>query len=138
MSAPSQAGAKVALRCEGLHRYLGQGEGRVHVLRGVSFEARSGQVADVRIEARAAVPDIQSIDRLSRGKEGDLAMTLYRRLEDEATVLRFKLIRRDQQIQLSDALPVLENMGLRVMSEDPSQIDDHDGHRERRSQGHAP
>ena len=82
-----------------------------------------------RIEARAAVPDIQSIDRLSRGKEGDLAMTLYRRLEDEATVLRFKLIRRDQQIQLSDALPVLENMGLRVMSEDPSQIDDHDGHR---------
>ncbi|HVW20696.1 MAG TPA: ABC transporter ATP-binding protein [Opitutaceae bacterium] len=34
----------IALRCEGLHRYLGQGEGRVHVLRGVSFEARRGQV----------------------------------------------------------------------------------------------
>ena len=47
MSAPSQAGAKVALRCEGLHRYLGQGEGRVHVLRGVSFEARSGQVTAI-------------------------------------------------------------------------------------------
>jgi predicted ABC-type transport system involved in lysophospholipase L1 biosynthesis ATPase subunit len=27
-----------------LHRYLGQGEGRVHVLKGVSFEARRGQV----------------------------------------------------------------------------------------------
>ncbi len=34
----------ISLRCEGLHRYLGQGEGRVHVLRGVSFEARRGQV----------------------------------------------------------------------------------------------
>lgn len=35
---------EVALRCEGLHRYLGQEEGRVHVLRGVSFEAQRGQV----------------------------------------------------------------------------------------------
>ena len=32
------------LRCEGLHRYLGEGEGRVHVLRGVSFEAERGNV----------------------------------------------------------------------------------------------
>lgn len=38
------AGPAWALRCRGLHRYLGQGEGRVHVLRGVSFEARRGQV----------------------------------------------------------------------------------------------
>ncbi len=37
------AGA-IALRCTDLHRHLGQGEGRVHVLKGVSFEARSGQV----------------------------------------------------------------------------------------------
>ncbi|HEX2100968.1 MAG TPA: ABC transporter ATP-binding protein [Candidatus Synoicihabitans sp.] len=36
--------ARVALRCRDLHRYLGQGEGRVHVLKGVSFEAHSGQV----------------------------------------------------------------------------------------------
>jgi len=33
-----------ALRCENLHRYLGHGEGRVHVLKGVSFEASRGQV----------------------------------------------------------------------------------------------
>jgi lipoprotein-releasing system ATP-binding protein len=32
------------LRCEGLHRSLGQGEGQVHVLRGVSFAARRGEV----------------------------------------------------------------------------------------------
>jgi lipoprotein-releasing system ATP-binding protein len=35
---------ELALKCDGLHRYLGQGEGRVHVLRGVSFEAQRGQV----------------------------------------------------------------------------------------------
>jgi lipoprotein-releasing system ATP-binding protein len=35
---------KIALRCSGLHRHLGQDEGRVHVLKGVSFEARPGHV----------------------------------------------------------------------------------------------
>jgi lipoprotein-releasing system ATP-binding protein len=34
----------VALRCANIHRYLGQGEGRVHVLKGVTFEASRGQV----------------------------------------------------------------------------------------------
>jgi len=34
----------LALRCANLHRYLGQGEGRVHVLKGVTFEAHRGQV----------------------------------------------------------------------------------------------
>ncbi|MBI5380826.1 MAG: ABC transporter ATP-binding protein [Opitutae bacterium] len=35
---------QLALRCEGLHRYLGQGDGRVHVLKGVTFEAHRGKV----------------------------------------------------------------------------------------------
>ncbi len=34
----------VALRCEGLERYLGREEARVHVLKGVSFEAERGKV----------------------------------------------------------------------------------------------
>lgn len=34
----------LSLRCDGLHRYLGEGEGRVHVLKGVTFEAHRGQV----------------------------------------------------------------------------------------------
>ncbi|HTL69007.1 MAG TPA: ABC transporter ATP-binding protein [Lacunisphaera sp.] len=37
----------LALRCEQLHRYLGHDEGRVHVLRGVSFEARRGHVTAI-------------------------------------------------------------------------------------------
>jgi lipoprotein-releasing system ATP-binding protein len=43
-AAPAAPGADLALRCTGLHRYLGHDEGRVHVLKGVSFEARRGQV----------------------------------------------------------------------------------------------
>ena len=35
---------ELALRCDGLHRYLGQDDARVHVLKGVSFEARRGEV----------------------------------------------------------------------------------------------
>ena len=44
VSSAASPGGNLALRCTGLHRYLGQGEGRVHVLRGVSFEAQPGQV----------------------------------------------------------------------------------------------
>ena len=35
---------KIAMRCTELHRYLGRDEGRVHVLKGVSFEAQAGSV----------------------------------------------------------------------------------------------
>ena len=48
MASPSSSlpspDAGFALRCRNLQRYLGQGEGRVHVLKGVTFEARRGQV----------------------------------------------------------------------------------------------
>ncbi|HEY5551025.1 MAG TPA: ABC transporter ATP-binding protein [Opitutaceae bacterium] len=37
----------IALRCENIHRHLGQGEGRVHVLRGVSFEAERGKTCAI-------------------------------------------------------------------------------------------
>ncbi len=43
-TAGTVAPGEVALRCTDLHRYLGRDEGRVHVLKGVSFEARRGQV----------------------------------------------------------------------------------------------
>ena len=39
--------SSLALRCEQLHRYLGEGEGRVHVLRGVSFSAKRGNVCAI-------------------------------------------------------------------------------------------
>jgi lipoprotein-releasing system ATP-binding protein len=47
MTAVKPVTSDIALRCEKLHRYLGEGEGRVHVLRGVSFEARPGRVTAI-------------------------------------------------------------------------------------------
>ncbi len=44
MAAPDST---LALRCEKLHRYLGEGDGRVHVLRGVTFEAKRGNVCAI-------------------------------------------------------------------------------------------
>ena len=41
---PSPRSTDAVLRCTDLQRYLGQGEGRVHVLKGVSFEALRGQI----------------------------------------------------------------------------------------------
>ncbi len=43
MSQPT-ATPELALSCGGVHRYLGTGEGRVHVLRGVDFAAERGKV----------------------------------------------------------------------------------------------
>lgn len=46
VKAQPQPGA-TAIRCAKLTRYLGQGEGRVHVLREVSFEATAGTVTAI-------------------------------------------------------------------------------------------
>jgi lipoprotein-releasing system ATP-binding protein len=48
LSTPTPAPAPdIALACHELHRHLGQGEGRVHVLRGVSFAAERGKVCAI-------------------------------------------------------------------------------------------
>lgn len=37
----------IVVQCNSLQRYLGEGEGRIHVLRGVSFSARKGEVTAI-------------------------------------------------------------------------------------------
>jgi glutamate dehydrogenase len=74
-----------------------------------------------QVPARAAVPDIDRLDQLARG-ETDLAMSLYRSLEHGEGMLCLKLARKEHTIPLSDVLPVLEDMGLRVIQEQPYQI----------------
>jgi glutamate dehydrogenase len=70
--------------------------------------------------ARAAVPDIEMMARLSDAEP--LAMSLYRPLEAAPGVLRFKLFRRGEPVTLSDSLPMLEHMGLKVLDERPYRI----------------
>ena len=79
-----------------------------------------------QVPARAAVADLDRIDRLARG-ESDLEMSLYRALEDDNNLVCFKLCRAGSAIPLSDVLPVLENMGLRVIHERPYRFATKDG-----------
>src|SRR3546814_18277542 len=56
----------------------------------------------------------------------DLALSLHR-YHAGAGGLRLKFYRRSDDIPLSDAMPLLENMGLRVITEHPSQLRIDDG-----------
>ncbi|HWB56906.1 MAG TPA: NAD-glutamate dehydrogenase [Gaiellaceae bacterium] len=69
----------------------------------------------------AAVLDVERIERLD--PEGDLALTLYRPLEAEEDFFCLKLLRSGRPILLSDVLPLLEDMGVKVYDERPYEID---------------
>jgi glutamate dehydrogenase len=71
---------------------------------------------------RTAIYDIQHMETLTDETEERLAMSLYRPLETPDGLLRFKLFHKDHPVSLSDALPMLENMGLKVEEEHPSKI----------------
>lgn len=70
--------------------------------------------------ATTAVHDIEHIERLST--ERLLEMNFYHPPQESVVPLRFRLYQADKPIILSDVLPVLENMGLRVMNEWPQEI----------------
>jgi glutamate dehydrogenase len=70
--------------------------------------------------ARTAVQDIQRMEHLAAGS--DLGLSLYRLHEAPDRVLRFKILRREQPIMLSDVLPLLETMGVKVVVERPYAI----------------
>ena len=66
-----------------------------------------------------AVADIPRI--LSAG-DGDTVFWVYRRPDAADTELSFKIFRTGQPVALSDVLPMLENRGLRVLSETPFKL----------------
>ncbi|WP_349743482.1 NAD-glutamate dehydrogenase [Roseateles cavernae] len=70
--------------------------------------------------ARAAVPDVELMSRLSEAEP--LGMSLYRRLEAAPGSLRFKLMRQGEPLILSASLPMLEHMGMTVLDEHPYRI----------------
>lgn len=72
------------------------------------------------IAPQAAVYDLAKIEQaLDSGK---LTMNLYRSIEDSEHQLRFKIYVAGDPVPLSDVLPMLENMGLRVIGEEPFEI----------------
>jgi glutamate dehydrogenase len=72
------------------------------------------------IAARSAVPDIAMMATLS--EEHPLGMSLYRPLEGSPGTLRFKIFHLGAPVTLSDSLPMLEHMGLKVLDEHPHRV----------------
>ncbi|MGB8437413.1 MAG: NAD-glutamate dehydrogenase [Burkholderiales bacterium] len=70
--------------------------------------------------ARSAVPDVEMMARLSEANP--LALSLYRPLEAAPGTMRFKLFHRGALLALSDSLPMLERMGLRVLEDRPYRV----------------
>ncbi len=78
-------------------------------------------------DPRVAVLDVRHLLELRAGK--NLGMMLYRMLEEDADRLRLRLFHCGESLPLSDVLPILENLGLRVMSERPYGVRAGDGNR---------
>ncbi len=57
----------------------------------------------------------------------DLALSLYRPKTRDTSILRFKIFKRSEPIPLSDVLPMLENLGTRIVSERPYELKLSDG-----------
>ena len=69
--------------------------------------------------SRAAVVDVDLAEALTTN---GLVMRVYQSDEADWTSLRCKLLTPGERIALSDVLPILENMGLRVADERPYEI----------------
>lgn len=72
--------------------------------------------------ANSAVADIIKLEKLS--PDHKLEMIFYRAQEEQrdSNHVRLKLFHKDQPIHLSDVLPMLENMGLKVLGETPFKV----------------
>ena len=68
-----------------------------------------------------AVAHISLFDALENN--GELAIELQHKYAEENNHLQLKLFHRDQPLQLSDMIPMLENLGFRVVMEHPYLIE---------------
>ncbi len=66
---------------------------------------------------RTAVFDIKHVEQLSQ--ESSLGMNFYRPLDEFSDNFRLKIYQYDTTIPLSDVIPIVENLGLRAISERP-------------------
>ncbi|MCW9033224.1 MAG: NAD-glutamate dehydrogenase [Rhodospirillales bacterium] len=73
-----------------------------------------------RFSPRSAISDIEHTEEVINND--NIGMNLYRPIEADENELRFKVFHREDSIPLSHILPMLENMGLKVMTELPYTI----------------
>jgi len=75
--------------------------------------------------ARTAVVDIQHINSLDQ--DNILSLSFYHSLERENSGFNFKLFNLGNPLPLSDVLPILENLGLRIIDEHPYAVQSYTG-----------
>jgi glutamate dehydrogenase len=68
-----------------------------------------------------AVEDVAALDRVA-AEPAALHMGLYRRADQPPHKVQFKLLRRERPIPISDVLPTIENLGLKLISERPYEV----------------
>ncbi|PCI33130.1 MAG: NAD-glutamate dehydrogenase [Alphaproteobacteria bacterium] len=66
-------------------------------------------------DARFAVTDVEKLEKLPESQ--NIQFNFYRLAEDSDHAIRLKIYTSRQTIALSDCLPMLENLGLRVIEE---------------------
>ena len=67
-----------------------------------------------------AVEDIQLFHPLT--SDAEIAVRLYQQVDDKRNVMRFRLFHLKTQLELSSLVPMLENLGFRVLGEHPYQV----------------
>jgi len=72
--------------------------------------------------ARVAVADIQRMEALNATNADPIALSFYRSMEPTGSELKLKLFNKGSALLLSDLIPVLENLGLKVIDEYPYEI----------------
>lgn len=70
--------------------------------------------------ARAATADINFIEKSL--PDSAPVMSFYRHIVADSGIINFKLFAQNHPVSLSDVIPIIENMGLRVESEQPFEI----------------
>ncbi|HEY7774098.1 MAG TPA: NAD-glutamate dehydrogenase domain-containing protein, partial [Marinagarivorans sp.] len=76
-------------------------------------------------DARAAVGDIDLFEKTRA--TGDIAMHVFKPQANAENQLRFKVVNQGDPLALSDVIPILENLGVRVLGENPHRIDTKEG-----------
>ena len=74
---------------------------------------------DTAVES--AIGDITCLEALAAGTSS-LRMNLYQAAGQPPHKVQFKLLRRERPIPISDVLPTIENLGLKLISERPYEI----------------
>ncbi|MGB0514969.1 MAG: NAD-glutamate dehydrogenase, partial [Wenzhouxiangellaceae bacterium] len=99
--------------------------------KGLQLLRRFGKAFPLSYQGDVA-PHVASFDVINAAalrNVDDLRMSLYKPRRRVKGILRFKLFKYDQPIPLSDVLPMLENLGMRIVSERPYELTLDDGNR---------